>query len=501
MTLFMLAGLGQIFTSAKIFPRSLQQIYVIGYKSLFVILLIGIFCGMVLGLQGYYTLIQFGSVGMLGSAVSLTLIRELGPVLTAIMLTGRAGSSMAAEIGVMRITDQIDALDVMDINSLGYLVSPRLVAALISFPLLTAIFDVIGILGGYLTGVLMLGINEGAYFYRIASSVTMTDISGGFVKALVFGLLVTTVCCHQGYYTHRRRDSVGPRGRGQRHHLGGSHFLRADPGRGLCADIILIVGGNMQAWDIEFRDLSVGYGEHVVLRDINAALPAGKVSVILGGSGGGKSTLLRHIIGLSRPLSGSVYLGGRGSFRPEPRGIPPRAPPDGRAVPGRRAAGRALPGPERGPAPERASAPAQAPDPRGGPARAAHGGPGGLRRLYPNQLSGGMRKRAGLARAIIAEPRILLCDEPTSGLDPITAARMDELLRSMHEQYAEMTLVVVSHDLASLRAIADYVLVLRDGGRGIRGQPGRTGGQSRTPICGNSSAARPGPAPDPAPTG
>ena len=187
-----------------------RSISTLVFNAIATILLIGIFCGMVLGLQGYYTLIQFGSVGMLGSAVSLTLIRELGPVLTAIMLTGRAGSSMAAEIGVMRITDQIDALDVMDINSLGYLVSPRLVAALISFPLLTAIFDVIGILGGYLTGVLMLGINEGAYFYRIASSVTMTDISGGFVKALVFGLLVTTVCCHQGYYTHRRRDSVGP---------------------------------------------------------------------------------------------------------------------------------------------------------------------------------------------------------------------------------------------------------------------------------------------------
>ena len=101
---------------------------------------IGLFCGMVLGLQGYYTLVQFGSVGLLGSAVSLSLIRELGPVLTAIMLAGRAGSSMAAEIGVMRISDQIDALDVMDINSIAYLVSPRLVAALISFPLLTAIF-------------------------------------------------------------------------------------------------------------------------------------------------------------------------------------------------------------------------------------------------------------------------------------------------------------------------------------------------------------------------
>ncbi|GFH63041.1 MAG: ABC exporter permease [Candidatus Desulfovibrio kirbyi] len=210
LTLFMLSGLYQIFTTRKIFPRTLQQVYIIGHKSLFVILLIGAFCGMVIGLQGYYTLVQFGSVGMLGSAVSLTLIRELGPVLTAIMLTGRAGSSMAAEIGVMRITDQIDALDVMDISSLAYLVSPRLLASLISFPLLTAIFDVIGIFGGYTTGVLLLNVNEGAYFYRIASSVTMTDIGGGFIKSVVFGLLVTTVCCHQGYNAHHRRDSVGP---------------------------------------------------------------------------------------------------------------------------------------------------------------------------------------------------------------------------------------------------------------------------------------------------
>ena len=209
-TLFMLDGLRHIFTSPRIVPRTIQQLYVIGYKSLFVILLIGIFCGMVLGLQGYYTLVQFGSVGMLGSAVSLSLIRELGPVLTAIMLAGRAGSSMAAEICVMRISDQIDALDVMDINSMAYLVSPRLVASLLTFPLLTAIFDAIGIIGGYLTGVLMLHINEGAYLYRIASSVTMNDVAGGFIKSLVFGLLVATVCCHQGYTTHMRRDSVGP---------------------------------------------------------------------------------------------------------------------------------------------------------------------------------------------------------------------------------------------------------------------------------------------------
>lgn len=208
--LFLWRGLAQMFGSRRIVPRTVRQLHAIGVKSLFLIILIGLFCGMVLGLQGYYTLVQFGSVGMLGSAVSLSLIRELGPVLTAIMLTGRAGSAMTAEIGVMRISDQIDALDVMDIDSMGYLVSPRLLASAIAFPLLTAVFDVIGIAGGYLTGVLMLNINEGAYFYRIASSVTPTDINGGFLKALVFGLLVTTICCRQGYHADRRRDSVGP---------------------------------------------------------------------------------------------------------------------------------------------------------------------------------------------------------------------------------------------------------------------------------------------------
>lgn len=210
MTIFMLKGFVQIFTNIRIVPRTIRQLYIIGYKSLFVILLIGIFTGMVLGLQGYYTLVQFGSTGLLGSAVSLSLIRELGPVLTAIMLTGRAGSAMAAEIGVMRISDQIDALDVMDINSMAYLTSPRILASLISFPLLTAIFDAIGIFGGYLTGVMMLEMNEGVYFYKIAHAVSMTDISGGFMKAIVFGFLVSGVCCHQGYFAHMRRDSAGP---------------------------------------------------------------------------------------------------------------------------------------------------------------------------------------------------------------------------------------------------------------------------------------------------
>ncbi|MDL2216798.1 ABC transporter permease, partial [Desulfovibrio sp. OttesenSCG-928-M14] len=185
------------------------QIFVIGAGSFFLIVLIALFTGMVLGLQGYYTLTMFGSEGFLGSAVALSLIRELAPVLTAIMVTGRAGSAMAAEIGVMRISDQIDALDVMDINPMEYLVAPRITASLISFPLLTSIFTAVGILGGYATGVLMLGINSGVYFSRIEGSVRWEDVVGCLSKSVVFALIVVGVCCYKGYFAHMRRDGMG----------------------------------------------------------------------------------------------------------------------------------------------------------------------------------------------------------------------------------------------------------------------------------------------------
>ncbi len=210
--LFCMDGLRLIFSSPKQFSKTVEQVYYIGVKSIFVISLIGLFTGMVLGLQGYYTLVKFGSEGLLGAAVALTLIRELGPVLTAIMVIGRAGSSMTAEIGIMRISDQIDALEVMDIRPMSFLVSPRMAASIICFPLLTALFDVIGILGGYLTGVMLLGINKGIYFHRIESSVVIDDVNGGFVKSFVFAVIVAAICCYQGYFTHMRKDAVGPVG-------------------------------------------------------------------------------------------------------------------------------------------------------------------------------------------------------------------------------------------------------------------------------------------------
>jgi phospholipid/cholesterol/gamma-HCH transport system permease protein len=187
----------------------LKQLHFIGFKSSFVVVLTAAFTGMVLGLQGYYSLRKFGAEAALGSAVALSMIRELGPVLAALMVTARAGSAMTAEIGIMRITEQIDALDTMAINPLQYLVSPKLVAALIGVPLLVAIFDVVGIYGGYLVGVELLGVNSGSYWSSIESAVEWKDVYGGILKSVSFGLIISWICCYKGYYTRMSAEGLG----------------------------------------------------------------------------------------------------------------------------------------------------------------------------------------------------------------------------------------------------------------------------------------------------
>ncbi len=206
--IFLLLALLMIFRPKQL-PKIGEQIYYIGASSTMIILLVGLFTGMVLSLQSYHALVKFGAEGSLGTLVALSLIRELGPVLTAIMITARAGSAITAEIGIQRISEQIDALDTMRIDPLKYLVSPRITASVISFPLLTALFDLIGIIGGYITGVVLLGVNSGIYFYRIQASVDLKDITDGFIKAIVFGMIVSTICCYQGYFAHMRADSHG----------------------------------------------------------------------------------------------------------------------------------------------------------------------------------------------------------------------------------------------------------------------------------------------------
>jgi len=208
MGIFFFRSFFMIFRIKQI-PEIIAQIYFIGAKSAQIVLLVGFFTGMVLGLQLYFVLVKFGSVGVLGTAIALTLIREMGPVLAAIMITARAGSAMTAEIGIQRISEQIDALSTMRIDPLGYLVSPRVAAAVISFPILTTFFDLIGIVGAWFSGCVLLGVNSGTYFYRVVASTEINDIMGGYYKSIVFGLLVVTICCFQGYFTHMRTDSFG----------------------------------------------------------------------------------------------------------------------------------------------------------------------------------------------------------------------------------------------------------------------------------------------------
>jgi phospholipid/cholesterol/gamma-HCH transport system permease protein len=190
-----------------------KQIYIIGTLSIFVIIFTGAFTGMVLSLQGYNTLRKFSSEGLLGSAVALSLIRELGPVLTALMVTGRAGSAICAEIGIMRNSEQIDALECMAIDPYKFILAPKFMASIISMPLLTAIFDVVGIFSGFMIGVGLLGSNEGSFFASMYRNVEFQDVYMGFMKSLFFGLLVVWICSAKGYYVHlERRGGFGAEG-------------------------------------------------------------------------------------------------------------------------------------------------------------------------------------------------------------------------------------------------------------------------------------------------
>ncbi|MBF0282580.1 MAG: ABC transporter permease [Zetaproteobacteria bacterium] len=185
-----------------------RQIYALGVGSFVIIAITGAFTGMVLALQGYYTLAKFGSESLLGSAVALSIIRELGPVLGALMLIGRAGSSITAEIGIMRVTGQLDALEMMAVNPLARIVLPRIMATLIALPLLVTLFDLIGLAAGYVVGVDLLGVNAGAYVGETVAKVLPEDLYAGWVKAIAFGFIVGVICTYMGYRAEPTTEGV-----------------------------------------------------------------------------------------------------------------------------------------------------------------------------------------------------------------------------------------------------------------------------------------------------
>lgn len=191
------------------FRNIFKQMEFVGVQSLFVVILTGSFTGMVLALQSYNALKRFGAESLVGPTVALSMARELGPVLTGLMVTGRAGSAMATELGTMRVTEQIDALITMAVNPVKYLVVPRILAGILMFPILTIVTDFVGVVGGYMIGVRLLGINPGVYIGRTIDFVQVDDIVTGLTKSIVFGLITTLVASYHGFYATGGAEGVG----------------------------------------------------------------------------------------------------------------------------------------------------------------------------------------------------------------------------------------------------------------------------------------------------
>jgi len=184
----------------KRFGLVVYQVYSVGVLSLLIIGVAGLFVGMVLALQGYNTLVDFGAEESLGVVVSLTLVRELGPVVAALLFAGRAGSALTAEIGLMKATEQLSAMEMMAVNPLHRVVAPRFLAGILSLPLLAALFSAIGVIGGYFVGVGLLGVDEGAFWSQMQAKVDLfEDIANGVIKSVVFGVVVTWIAVFEGY--------------------------------------------------------------------------------------------------------------------------------------------------------------------------------------------------------------------------------------------------------------------------------------------------------------
>jgi phospholipid/cholesterol/gamma-HCH transport system permease protein len=182
-------------------PRQvIKQILFVGNYSLVIIAVSGLFVGFVLGLQGYYTLNRYGSEQALGLLVALSLVRELGPVVAALLFAGRAGTSLTAEIGLMKAGEQLTAMEMMAIDPLRFVLAPRFWAGVISMPILAAIFSAVGVIGGYVVGVLMIGVDSGAFWSQMQGGVDVwQDVGNGVIKSIVFGIAVTFIALYQGY--------------------------------------------------------------------------------------------------------------------------------------------------------------------------------------------------------------------------------------------------------------------------------------------------------------
>ncbi len=209
MTLFFGQIVGSSTYALRRFALVSGQIYRTGALSLVIIMTSGFFVGMVLGLQGYDSLARLRQEDILGAVVALTLLKELGPVVTALLFAGRAGTALASEIGLMRATDQLDAMEVMAVDPVARVVAPRFFGGAISLPLLTGIFNMIGILGAYFIGVSVMGVDNGSFWSQMQQYVDPEDIGEGVLKSVFFGLAASLIAVYEGYNAAPTAEGVG----------------------------------------------------------------------------------------------------------------------------------------------------------------------------------------------------------------------------------------------------------------------------------------------------
>jgi phospholipid/cholesterol/gamma-HCH transport system permease protein len=208
-TRFLLATLSHSGTALRRLPLTIREIYYTGVLSLIIIIVSGLFVGMVLGLQGYDTLQRYGSSEALGVLVALSLVRELGPVVAALLFASRAGSAITAEIGLMKATEQLSAMEMMAVDPIARIVAPRFWAGVMSMPLLAALFSALGVFGGYLVGVQLIGVDEGSFWSQMQASVDFReDIINGVIKSFTFGIIVSWIAVFEGYDSDPTAEGV-----------------------------------------------------------------------------------------------------------------------------------------------------------------------------------------------------------------------------------------------------------------------------------------------------
>ena len=302
----------------------IEQFEAIGVGSLTVVLLTGMFTGMVLALQSGFTLDQFGARSMVGRLVSASIIKELGPVLTGLMVAGRVGSGIAAELGSMMVTDQIAALRALGTDPIRKLVVPRILAGIVMVPILTVIASAIGMVGGWLVTSTLLRVASSVYWNAVVQGLFIQDVWMGLIKPFFLGFAIVSIGCHVGLRTQRRHAGCRPRDdQRRRRQLGRRHRgrLPRDPAphrvdvlmateqaghRPALLDEALGPGGPI----IVFDDVWLAFDDKVILRDVSFTLQTGHTKIFLGASGAGKSTILRLILGLLKPDQGRIFVNG-----------------------------------------------------------------------------------------------------------------------------------------------------------------------------------------------